>query len=73
MEALWHGFWLVKNQDSSAIAWKDAVLTHIFATVGRHTRISHEDKQFGQKAFDPFAERMHGSPFCFAAQEVALL
>ncbi len=29
--------------------------------VGRPTRRSHEDKQFGQKAFDPFAERMPGS------------
>src|SRR5450432_2040273 len=27
--------------------------------IGRHTGISHEDKEFGQKTLDPFAERMH--------------
>jgi hypothetical protein len=29
--------------------------------VGRHARIRHEDKEFGQKVFDSFAEGMHES------------
>src|SRR5215470_6876461 len=29
--------------------------------VGGDPRIGDEDKEFGQKAFDPFTERLHGS------------
>jgi hypothetical protein len=33
MEAIWHGLLAGKNQDTGAIAWKDAALTHNLAAL----------------------------------------